>query len=61
MIPLLLLLLAADAPERITRPDWAEKPTAADLEAFYPADARMREIEGRATIECVVTVEGPGG
>ena len=58
MLLLALLLLAADAPERITRPDWAELPDAAELDRLYPAGAKARQLEGRAVIECSVAVDG---
>ncbi|PVM84328.1 TonB family protein [Caulobacter endophyticus] len=45
-------------PAVITRPDWAQKPTADDLARFYPADAAAAKAGGRATISCTVAVAG---
>jgi TonB family protein len=45
-------------PGVITRPDWVAKPSAADLQAFYPKAAAALELQGDATITCVVEVSG---
>jgi TonB family protein len=42
----------------IQHPDWLEKPTADDMEHFYPSKARTDFVSGRATIVCDVTAEG---
>lgn len=42
----------------ITRPNWLKRPTADDIAAVFPAEARRRGTDGRATIGCSVTVEG---
>lgn len=49
-------LLAADKPD--TSPDWLKKPTSRDLMAVWPTEALKRGIGGKATISCVVTVQG---
>ena len=50
----------AQAPEGpvIRNPNWVKKPSADDLAAVWPAEARRRGIDGRATIACEVTAEG---
>lgn len=42
----------------IVQPDWATKPTADDMARFYPAAAAAAKVGGRATIDCLVTLEG---
>lgn len=49
---------ASAAPERITKPDWASKPSAEQFDFVYPTAARQAGREGRATIECVVAASG---
>jgi TonB family protein len=49
---------SAKAPHLVTQPDWADKPTAADLVKDYPADAVKAHLEGRATIGCDVARDG---
>lgn len=58
-------LLAAFAPPAapahapvITRPDWVEKPIAADVVEFYPKGALATHTEGRATMRCGVAATG---
>lgn len=48
---------APDGPV-ITRPNWVKRPNGADLAAVFPAEARRKGQDGRATISCKVTVEG---
>jgi TonB family protein len=48
----------ADGPQAITNPQWQEKPSGADLQAFYPNRARGEGVNGRATIECTVEATG---
>ena len=50
--------VAADAAPTITAPDWMEKPTAADLAKFYPAEAAKNRWEGRVVITCRVGHDG---
>jgi TonB family protein len=40
------------------KPDWLEKPTADMMEDVYPPAAAMRNIDGKATIQCEVGPEG---
>jgi TonB family protein len=49
---------SARAPHVITQPDWADKPTSADLVKDYPPDAVKAHVEGRATIACDVAATG---
>jgi TonB family protein len=42
----------------VVNPDWVQKPDGATVERYYPAYPWGAGVEGRATIECVVTVEG---
>ena len=43
---------------QIVKPDWAAKPTSADMARFYPASAEAANAGGRATLDCRVTAEG---
>lgn len=45
-------------PSVITQPDWVARPSGADLEDFYPKAAWGMELEGRASITCIVKVSG---
>jgi protein TonB len=60
---LLALVLTPPAvlplPLPIDNPDRQSNPTGGQMERFYPESARMRGVEGRATIEC--TVQAGGG
>jgi protein TonB len=52
---------APAAPPRETRrvtPDWLRKPGAAEFARFYPETALRRNLEGAATLACVVTARG---
>lgn len=40
------------------RPDWMEKPSVDDLEAFYPPHAARHNISGKVTITCKVMADG---
>ena len=42
----------------ITNPNWIKKPSADDLAAVWPAEARARGVDGRAVISCEVSAEG---
>lgn len=42
----------------ITRPDWAQKPTAEQMLRFYPERAQFEHQDGRATIQCLVSAAG---
>lgn len=39
-------------------PDWVQRPTPADVVAFYPARAVAEKVEGRVVIACQVTGAG---
>jgi len=45
-------------PNKITAPDWLERPSADEFAEHYPGVAASLEIEGRATIACVVNAQG---
>src|SRR5690606_19870328 len=45
-------------PSVITNPVWREQPNASDFSRYYPERAQEREVEGRATIECIVNADG---
>ena len=45
-------------PAGFVRPDWIKRPTGDDIAAVFPAEARRRGTDGRATISCEVTTEG---
>ncbi len=42
----------------ITSPSWARRPNGADYERFWPRRARESEIEGAASLDCIVDAEG---
>jgi len=44
--------------QKITEPDWLERPTGEEFAEHYPGVAAGLEIEGRATIACAVNLEG---
>lgn len=48
----------APPPPIITRPDWLERPTAAQFTRYYPDRAARRGVQGRAEIACRVTAGG---
>lgn len=50
--------MPAPGPHLITNPDWARKPTAMEIDGFYPLKARLLGVEGRVTITCKVAVSG---
>ena len=39
-------------------PDWAERPSAALVQRYYPSQAQRRRIGGRAEISCTVSLQG---
>jgi TonB family protein len=49
---------AAGAQPVIVKPDWALKPTGADIVEFYPPEAVKAGVDGAATIGCAVSLEG---
>jgi periplasmic protein TonB len=42
----------------ITQPDWVRRPSAEDLERYYPERAQRMNVEGRASISCTVDARG---
>lgn len=38
--------------------DWKRKPTADNLRAVFPTEAYRRGIDGRAVVNCIVTIQG---
>ena len=47
---------AASAQDR--EPDWLKRPTAESLSSVYPTAARRKGLDGRASISCIVTIQG---
>jgi protein TonB len=45
-------------PPKIGAPNWLSRPSADDMARFYPAQAMAGGIEGKAMIQCKVTVQG---
>lgn len=43
---------------KITKADWLEKPTGADLKRFYPPEAAKLNLEGTTTLTCRVAKDG---
>ncbi|MEQ1618797.1 MAG: energy transducer TonB, partial [Terricaulis sp.] len=39
-------------------PSWIRRPNGADYERFWPTRAREREMEGVASLDCLVDAEG---
>jgi len=48
----------AAKPAVITNPDWLARPSGEDIARYYPTLAQRLEMEGRATISCVVNAKG---
>lgn len=46
------------APRLITRPDWLDRPSGAQLARHYPARALDRGVSGQAVLSCSVTAAG---
>lgn len=42
----------------IVNPDWSSRPTAEDMERFYPERAKRLDQSGRATLQCRITAKG---
>lgn len=42
----------------VSRPVWVQKPNIADLDRYYPAQAKAEKLAGRAVIGCDVTPQG---
>lgn len=45
-------------PAVLTGVTWLEQPDARDYARYYPERAQEREVEGRATVECLVDASG---
>ncbi len=45
-------------PSTITNAVFLEQPDARDFARYYPERAQEREVEGRATVECIVGADG---
>ncbi|WP_310541928.1 TonB family protein [Phenylobacterium sp.] len=52
------LIEVPDAPPVITSPTWLRKPGAKEFARFYPDSAMRRNIEGGATLACLVGGDG---
>ena len=50
--------LPPDPPAAEARPDWAVRPSPADVSRYYPPRARRDGVEGRAVLECGVQPSG---
>jgi protein TonB len=53
--------ISAPPPPPITRPVWLARPAAAEIAIFYPERALVRELPGRAILDCVVQPDGSLG
>jgi len=49
---------AAAGPAKITKPQWLQRPTAAQMERHYPRAGLSNDATGSAMIRCAVTVSG---
>jgi periplasmic protein TonB len=56
--PPVLQDIAPAKPPLALSPNWLRKPTGEELARAYPERAIRREVEGQATLACVVTAEG---
>src|SRR3569833_2582077 len=54
----LTLMLAADAPATVERPDWITTPSNSDMADWMPDKARENHVEGSASMDCDVTPKG---
>ncbi|MBS0296599.1 MAG: TonB family protein [Proteobacteria bacterium] len=54
----LTLMLAADAPSTVERPDWITTPSNSDMADWMPDKARENHVEGSASMDCDVTPKG---
>ena len=48
----------APKPTITTHPDWLRRPDADDMARYYPDRAQRMSVDGHATIECTVNVNG---
>lgn len=51
-------LRQAPAPLNAAREDWTRLPAYDDMKSYYPDRAQREGMNGRAVIDCVVTVDG---
>jgi TonB family protein len=52
------VLAGAAAAQVVTNPDWARRPSAAEMSSYFPDEAVDKSISGRAVIRCVVPLSG---
>ena len=52
------LAVGLPAPAQDTHADWLKRPSLQDIMAVYPPGAISQGLSGKATIRCVVTVQG---
>lgn len=52
------LVLAPSRPSVITEPQWLRRPSAEDLDAFVPDEARAQLVSGVASMQCDVAANG---
>ncbi|MDE2357331.1 MAG: energy transducer TonB, partial [Alphaproteobacteria bacterium] len=45
-------------PAVITNPDWISRPSGDEVNQYYPDRAQRMNVQGRAELECIVTVKG---
>jgi protein TonB len=45
-------------PNVVTDPQWAKKPTDAEIQALFPAEAKRMQVNGQAVLQCVIQQEG---
>lgn len=50
--------VVSSLPSTIIPPDWSARPSASDLERFYPDRAQRLGLDGRATVTCQVKQNG---
>jgi TonB family protein len=48
----------AGLPSSVVGPKWERRPSAADVERYYPEKARRQQVSGRAAISCTVNAGG---
>lgn len=49
----------ATAPLRLVpSPGWLERPSGEHFNRFYPARARAEHVDGSATLDCIVGIDG---
>ncbi len=53
-----LALAAGGAQAQDRSADWLKRPTSGDIAALWPSAALKSGVGGRATVECIVTIQG---